>query len=376
MTALATLPAFAAPNFDTKVIFTLSGAGANFCRVWVIAAPPGSSLRKELDKSTQNRFALYEGDGGANHPLLRRFDVGGKYTLVVQEYVRGASSYGGGYQSSPDGAPSETKVGAETTLSLHIGQRLTSQLSVGADALTIALWVWNDRIQRTTVGVQGEDSPIALATSGTPRAVAVVESVSVTAALVGLIGNLVSDATGLASVVFADLVGKWNAHLTQGGVHNANDADNGIPVGLNGATSAAGFATAITEVLPLIRQHYTNDASKGGSVFGRDSANYHNVGSAKQNDNANLPIIAGASQLADAYWATAELCRSYEAHRSSGVVHATVDTTNVLAIRPLLMQVGEAILSILASVTPPTPATQSTGAMDLIARAGFAETPL
>jgi hypothetical protein len=344
--------------------------------VWITAAPIGSALRKKLDESTQNRFELYEGDGGSGHPLRMRFDVGGKYTLVVQEYISGASAYGGGHQGSPDGAPSETKVGSETTLALHIGQRLTSQLSVGPDALTVVLWVFDDTIRRTTKGVQGEDSPTIQATSGTARALAVVESSAIVSAAAGLADQAVSTAIGLAPTVFADLVDRWNAHLITSGIHNADDTDNGIALGLSNSSSATGLAAAITEVLPLIRQHYTNDATKGGALFGRDSAAYHQVSSLKVNDNVDLPIVAGASQLSDAYWATAELCRSYESHRASADFHLLPDSANVLAARPPLMQLGELILGILASFSPSTPATQSTGAMKLIARAGFAETPL
>lgn len=377
MTTLSTLPVYAAPNIDAQLIFTLTETGSNFCRVWVTAAPPDSALRKELDKSTQNRFPIYEGDGGPNHSARRRFDLGGKYTLVAQEYVRGATAYGGGYQNSPDGAPGETKVGAEVTLSLHIGQRLTSQLAVGADILTIALWVWNDTIRQTTVGVQGEDSPSVQATSATPRAIAAIESAAVAAALAALRDQAVNAAIGVASTVFTDLLAKWNAHLAEPSIHSSNDPDNVMVSGLAGDVSVSGLATVITEVLPLIRQHYTNDASKTGIVFGRNSAAYHEIaGALVVNDNANLPLIAGASQSSDTYWATAELCRSYEAHRPSTNYHLLPDSINVLADRPLLMRLGEAILEVLASVNPATPTTQSTGAMYLIAQAGFAETPL
>lgn len=376
MTSLATLPVYAAPGRDVKVVFTLSGSGSNFIRVWVTAAPPGSELRKQIDDSTQNRFKAHEGDGGADHPWQRTFDVGGKYTLVVQEYVRGASDYGGGYQNSPAGAPSETKVGAEVTLSLFIGQRMTSSIQVGADTLELALWVWDTTIRGTTKADQGEDSPVLTATSETPRARAAVESASVVAALAALRDALATQALGSVSTVLTNLVAKWNAHLVESGVHASDDTLNGMKPGFGGVTSAASLAETISEILPLIRQHYLNDAVLGGTVFGRDSADYHDISGIKKNDSRDLPVIQGASGLADGYWAVAELCRSFEAHRPSTDFHPSPDSVNYLDPRPLLMQLGEAVLEVLASTTFLTPSTQSFAAVFLIAGGGFSETPL
>ena len=376
MTTLSTLPTYAAPNLDTQVIFTLTGGGANFVRAWLTAAPPGSELRKKLDASAQSRIAFYEGDGGALHPERRKFDVGGKYTLVAQEYTRGASNYGGGYQNSPDGAPSETKVGAEVTLSLYIGQRLTSDISTGTDVMTVAVWVWDSTIRATTLSTQGEDSPTLLATSGTPRAVAAAESSAVASALAALVNVTVSSAVGDAGDVLASLVGQWNSHLVEPGAHDTNDTDNDLPIGLGSSASAGSLAASVTEVVPYLRQHFTNDAVAGGSANGRDSAGYHVVSGNKANDNANLPLLAGASQLADAYWALADLCRCYEAHRVNAAVHTAVDGTNALDPRPQLMALGEAVLTVLASTSVATPPTQSSGAMTLISGAGFTESPL
>src|SRR5262245_53582646 len=151
MPTLTTSPTFAPPKGEVQVRFALSEPSANFVRVWVTEAPPGSELKTKLDKATQNRFAVYTGDGGDANPWKQTFDLGGKYTLVAQEYVRGAQPYGGGYQGSPDGNPSETKVGSESTLELFIGQRLTSVIQAGEHQVTLALWVWDSKIQQTTL---------------------------------------------------------------------------------------------------------------------------------------------------------------------------------------------------------------------------------
>lgn len=374
MTTVATVPEFAPPNRDVKVLFSLTHSTANFVRVWVTAAPPGSELRKKLDDSGKSRLPLYEGEGESK-PELRKFDAGGKYTLVAQEYKRGASTYGGGYQGAPDGNPSEDKIGDETTLELFIGQRLTSALAVGPDTLTVVLWVWNDTVRRTLVDIHGEESPIVQATSKTPKAVAAAESDATIAAAADLVDSSVSGIVGDVGPIMSNLVSSWNAHLIQSGVHAANDTLNAIPSGVAGAVSTASVASSVTELLPLIRQHYTNDATKGGTVSGRDTAGFHKPGSLKVNDNANLPIVSGASQLGDAYWAVAEVCRSVSYHMLSSV-HLTADTVNLPPARPPLMRLGELILGVLSAADPVTPPTQSDGAMLLISRAGFEESPL
>jgi hypothetical protein len=376
MTSLATLPVYAPPGREVKVIFSLSGSGTNFIRVWVTAAPPGSELRKKIDDSTQNRFEAHTGDAGPDHPWVRNFDVGGKYTLVVQEYVRGASDYGGGYQKSPAGAPSETKVGPEVTLSLYIGQRMTSTIQVGADTLDLVLWVWESSIRRTTKNEQGEDSPAIVATSETPRARAAVEATSVIAALAALVDVFAGLALGSVSTVLTDLVAKWNAHLIEAGIHANNDTLNGMAPGFGATASASSLAETISEILPLVRQHYLNDAVKGGVTSGRDSGDFHVKAGIKKNDSRDLPVIQGASGLSDGYWAVAELCRSYTAHHPSSTFHTLPDDINPLADRPLIMQLGEAVLEVLASTSVPTPSTQSVAAMALISSGGFSETPL
>lgn len=380
MTTLSTIPAFPPPSSDIQIRFALTQAGANFVRVWVTDAPPGSELRGKLAASAQNRFPFHEGDGGEAHPVTTRFDVGGKYTFVAQEYSRGASNYGGGYQRSPDGAPSETKLGAEVTLELFIGQRMISTIAAGSDQISLVLWVWGDRIQGTSNAVHGEDTPAIQSASGTPRANAVAESRSashgIVAALAALRGTLVSDAIGSPQAVLADLVAKWNAHMTEsGGVHNANDGDNAIPAGLANAATPDGLAQVAGEILSRVRQHYTNDPVLGGSLAGRDKASYHQLSGTKRNDNASMPVISGAGGAQDAYWLIADLCRSYEAHRVSLAVHGATGAAALAALPPI-MQIGRLVLGMLSSTDPVVPTTQSTGAMQLISRAGFSEEPL
>src|SRR6185369_12938032 len=159
MTSVATTPTYPIPGRETRVIFTIS---ANFVRVWCTVAPEGSELANKLKLTTQNRVLVYQGDGGQHNPWRFNADKGGKYTLVTQEYTRG-TAYGGGYQGDPNGVESETKSGSETTLSLFIGQRMTSTIGIAPDSATLVLWVWDGNIRPTTLATQGENSPAIVA---------------------------------------------------------------------------------------------------------------------------------------------------------------------------------------------------------------------
>ncbi len=375
MTTLTTLPTYPPPARETQVIFTLTGSGANFVRVWVTIAPPDSELRAKLDESTQNRFEVHTGPGGAAVPWKFKFDKGGKYTLVAQEYTLGANASGGGYRDSPASAPSETKVGAEVTLSLFIGQRMTAEIGANGDSATLVLWVWDQTIRATSLGVHGEVTPALQNDNPTPRARAAIESATIVAALAALVNTTASSAVGLAEDHIDAFITYWNAHRSQGGVHNASDTDNSVPAGLAVAASTSSLKDAISEILPKMRYHYTNDAVVGGTVNGRDSADYHQITGSNRNDNRNLPIITGVDDVS-AYWAIAELHRSYEAHRVSTVVHTAADATNALPALSPLLALASLFFGVLASTSPTVPPAQSTGAFKLITNASFAETPL
>ncbi len=386
MTTLSTLPVYPAPGRQTSVTFTLTESGANFVRVWCTAAPPGSEMRKRIDgtKDPRNRVVVHSGAGGVNNPWREdKFDKGGKYTFVTQEYTRGASAFGGGYQGDPEGAPSETKAGAETELELFIGQRMTSEISVGGDSLTVVLWVWDGNIRETTVATHGEVSPALQATSPTVKAQAAMETTTVQAALAALVGDSVATAVGNPSEVLGlgngEFIKEWNDHMVNNIAHEDFDPGNDIPTGLASAPSGSNLQDTVNECLRKMRQHYMNDAIDDDALdprlAGRDTGNYHNV-SDKVNDNTNMPIVKGVSSAADAYWAVADIWRSYEAHRVSTAVHDAADSVNDLDDLPTLLALGAAIFTVWASTSPTTPATQSDGAMTLIARAGFSETPL
>lgn len=380
MALVSTLPEYPAPGRQTTVRFTLVEGGANYVRVWCTNAPVGSELRKKLDgtRDPRTRVKVYEGDGGENNTWKYTFDVGGVYTFVCQEYTKGTAAYGGGYQNSPDGAPSETKVGNEATRTIDIGQRIELPIGAGQDTASLIVWLWGDSIYATTVADHGEVSPAIQATAPTAKMLAVMESTSVATALATLAGQTATVCCGSLSALVSGYITDWNAHLANnGGVYHDNaDTTNVLPVGFSVAPSADGLKDFVNEALRKMRQHFTNDAVDGGSLSGRDTGDYHNV-SGKKNDNTNLPIVQGVSGPGDAYIGLADLCRCYTAHIASTTVHNSADSTNTLSVSGIyLLQLHMTVLDILASTSPTTPATFSSGAMILIQRAGGQDKPL
>lgn len=371
-------PAYPPPGKEVTIQVNLDESDADYVYIWATDAPLGSELRGKLDdtKDPRRRVLVYSGRGGSSDPFRYTFDRGGKYTFIAQEVQRGATEFGGGYQGDPDGDLDVENQGAPDDLTIYIGERRVSTIRAGADSLDLVLWVWDANIRATTRGLHGEASPALVKASPTARELAVMESESVQTALDALVDVAVSTAIGTISSTLGDIVDEFNDHLAQASVHQNNDADNVIPEGLASSTGAKALKQSINEILPRIRNHYLNDAAYGGvAPMGRDSADYHNV-SGKVNDNLNLPIIDGASNEEEAYWALADLWRSYEAHRASTSVHDAADSTNTLNPLPALLAVAKEVFTVWASTNPTAPSTVSSGATLLTAVAGFRSEPL
>jgi hypothetical protein len=213
-------------------------------------------------------------------------------------------------------------------------------------------------------------------TGATARELAAIESEVVKAAALDLVNVTVATALGTPGAVLANAAGgfveEWNDHVADATVHQDADAANVLPTGLASVSSAKALKQSVSEILSRIRNHYLNDAAYLNATSGRDSGDYHNTGS-KVNDNTNMPIIDGVSDD-DAYWAQAEIWRSYEAHRVSAA-HDISDTTNVLTALPKMLEVARQIFAIWAATSPAAAATVSSGATLLSAQAGFKAVP-
>lgn len=381
MTTLSTVPVYPPPNRQINVVFSLAGVGSNYVRVWCSNAPPGSVLRTKLDGTSdpRNRVNVYEGDGGSDHPWRETFEVGGKYTLVAQEYTRGAEAFGGGYEDDPDGAPTETKVGAEATLSLYIGQRMSMPVGVGADTAELVLWVWDDTIRASSIALHGEVSPALVNASPSTKMRTAMESATVLAALDALAGVAVATAIGDIGTLVSDYLWSWNQHTPEVATIHAipGDMHNHIQSGIT-ATTPADLIIFVNLALPRMRYHFTNDGTLGMVDFGRNSVDVHEVGGNVKNDQLNMPLVQSVAGAGEAYIGLCDLYRCLAAHMLDTTVHTAADASEVLPSTSAtkLLELHKAILAVLASSSPAVPATQSSGAAYLIQLVGAEEKPL
>lgn len=364
MATVATVPQYAVPGRATSVVFTLTESGSNYLRAWVTTAPLGSELANKLKDESAGRLEIYTGDGGPEAPHRVVFDRGGVYTLVIQEYARGASAYGGGYQGSPASAPSETKVGSEQTRSVYVGQRMTSQVGTGGDTATLVLWVWNDTIRSTTLASHGEKTPVIVAETPTARVSNAISTAAVTTALNALVNQTVATALGNVPGHFQDVINTFNQHIAYGAVHGSADTANEISADYR-SPAPEKRGDAINAIVQKFLGHFGDD---DGTGFG--AADYHDPA-----DLRNSPLITSVDQETS-FSGIAELWRAYEAHRLDSSVHAGVDSIHTLAALPPLLELHRQFFAALASSAATTPVGQSSGAANLIRNAGFSESPL
>ncbi len=290
MTTVSTVPTLVASGKKSRVKFTLTESNTNYVRVWCTAAPEGSGLGNKIlalgKIASAPRVQVFEGQGGADHPWANTFDKGGVYTLKAQEYTKG-NAWGGGYLNDPRGAPTETKVGSEATLSLLVGDRLTHQLGTGPDQATLVVYAWNDTIRRTSKATHGEDSP-AIVNPTSERARAAAGKAAVLTQLGFLVDDTLTSLLGASSLlgVVADLQSKFDTHLTFASRHDTNDTNNTIGTELSTTVSPDGFPAALALIARKIRQHLTNDSGSGAG-----SAAYHKVSGNEKADWLNVPIM-------------------------------------------------------------------------------------
>ncbi len=371
MPTLTTTPAYAPPGRNIEVHWTLAESGADFLRVWLVDAPAGSRLKAQLAEGVASRLVVFTSEEGLTWST-GDFDVGGNYVFVTQEYTRGASAHGGDYEGDPNAAPSETKLGAETTVTLNIGQRMTQRLGFGRDTATLVLYVWGDTIRETRLSEHGEVSP-AIVRPSTPRATTAATDTNVLTAVAALKGVAADTAIGSLGTIIGDIVSKFNAHRTEATIHQTDDDDNVIPVVYSATPTPQNFPQIVSTILRFLDQHMRNDAGGVDGDAGTNSAVYHDVGGAKV-DWTNLPLFKNAGTVEECYAALADIWRAYTAHAASTSVHDAADAGNVLTnINGTILNVHRYFLDSLAKSSPTVPQTRPSAAVKLATKAGFSE---
>jgi len=380
--SLTTAPLLVVPTKRVRISATLSGGG-NFWRLWCVNAPAGSAMRAQLDASEASRIEVFSGDDVV--VFETQLEVGGAWSFVAQEYTKGASTYGGGYQSDPASAPTETKIGGENNLTIHVGTRLTTRVGVASLGLaTLTLWVFNATIQSTNLSIHGEETP-SLTTPTTERARIALEQTAVQAAVAALAGVAAATALGAPGTMLADMVVKFADHFQDvGGAFHASragfvDANNGPATERIGTdlTTPSGQALAAGFLLRYLGNHQQN-LSASGAEGGTPPTGYHEDAAGDPVKDTTNALTAGAPGSADQATlraAIADLFQRYEAHRASGTYHGVTDGVNVLAgTLPLLLALDAAVLASLRAQTPPTPPTYGSGTVALIQGGGFSST--
>ena len=364
MTTLTQTPTYALPGQQIQTVVTATGSGANYVRIWCTDAPNGSTRKALLDADASSRVFEWEGKSGETWSLTP--DKAGVFVFAVQEYTKGGIGTVKSYDHDTGNAPTETKVGTESTPSVYVGHRLEQRIGTGADTATLVLHVWNDTIRATTLKQHGIKSPAVIDTSGDRAHTASLDA-DVSTALDALADVVATTAIGDPSALLTAQLSVIAAHYSQAGVHAANDSDN-VPGNAYKvpAASAVGSIESAAELAKSLNRHMRNDSGSGTG-----SAGYHAATTDDDVDWPNLPALTTAAQLHDMATAIAANYDSYEAHRINTVVHGSADSTNVMAAPPKLYDVHRAFLSALRATSPTNPATMNSGATALVHRGGF-----
>jgi hypothetical protein len=295
--------------------------------------------------------------------LPLEFDQDGVYVLLAEEITRGSAN-GGVYDGDPANAPSETLVGAPQQLSIEVGSQLTLQLGAGVDTAKLRLFVWGDAVYPTTQALHGIVTP-GIFDAKTKRASMAAESTAVREAVQALPTFTPAESVGDLEGSIDDLIGAFNAHLLQSGVHASDDTDHAIPDAFLGATTTAGQREALSKLARSLEQHVTNTES---ATDGVGSAAYHSGA-----DWTALPHVTAASDQAGVPVMLADLWRRFEAHRVNDAAHVTPDTVNSAGALAPLTALHGLFLQQIFDLSPEAPENEHSAMQLLISSCGFQE---
>ncbi len=362
---LASTPTYPVPNRVVRFTPTLSGGG-NWFRIWVTNAPTGTQWRNDLDTTSAPRLEVYANDTVGQWEWTPT--KGGVYVFKAQEYTRGSGG-SGGYQGAPSSAPSETKIGSETTISVYVGQRLTQTLGIAPDTATLALWVWNDTIRATSLVEHGEKTPSVTAPTS-PKAITATLNSSLITAVAALANVSCTTALGTLSTVINDIIDNFNLHTQlEAGVHDDPDSESPVQPSFRSPDSPEGTVRTMQEVLRRLELHMRTDAGTGTGT-----GDWHDVGAGIVADWANLPVIKAPGNASQAMTAVGAAWAAYEAHRVSTAVHGIADATNTLDALPAILNIHRLFATAIQANSPTAPETVNGGVTLLVHSAGFSET--
>jgi hypothetical protein len=382
MPTITTAPVSPVSGIKCTVVFTLTHIdgeatvieAGNYIRVWCVIAPTDSELDKKLKADALARVLVFEGDAPIDRDDVdelrkakwhHKFDKGGKYTFVVQNYSLPAE-WGGGYQgdirayqTDANGNPTaEKKEDVEQTVTLYVAQKLTSPIGAGTDRAELTCVVKEATIIETTLATHGIVTP-AIVNPKSDRARAAIDDSNVQTALSGLKNSVAVLSLGTLSTIVSDIRSKQNAHNTSVGVHNTGDSTNAILSELASDPTPKTLMEFVNAALLRMRRHRLNDNGNGTA-----SAAYHQISGNGKADFKYTPLFQSVSTPEDAYAALADLWRCHEGHRTNTAVHSSADVTNVLSVSSPILLVHKRFLEALAaSAANPSPADSSAASL-------------
>lgn len=349
--SLTTTPLYALPSDAVPLTATVN-TSANFLRLWCVDAPIGCALRKRIDKSAATRVEISQPNaptaGGFSPGVVfdAQLEVGGRYTFVGQEYTLGATTYGGGYSNAPDAFKTETPLGAEQTLTVDVGQRMTHRLGCSAyGTAQLLVHVWGGYIRETTIETHHVVSPAILGAS-TPRAVSAASASGVLTQL-ALFTNVdvTTIATNLSTLV-NELTNDLPLHFANnpGGYHPAVDNDNDTEI--SDAPSQFSTPNAVVKAAAVLYSRFRNHMSNGPTGANR----YHRNGSFF---SLICDPTSSEADMAYTFAIIADVVRCYETHRVDISQHLVADNNHPIttALGPLLSLHRE-FFAALASFSP------------------------
>ena len=352
---ITTKPAYPVPG-RVRVTFVPSST-VNYVRIWSTVAPEGSEYRERLDASSTvasaARALVYE---HYTKEIWQPFlTVGGRYTFKIQEYTRDTDE--GAFELDPRGAPQETKVGAEQTLTLYIGELITQKITTRDldDSIEFVFYVFDDTIRETSLQVHGVKSP-GYRRSTSERLRLASQNTSVVAKMDLLTGSTVTSAIGNLAPLIQELRTELNTHmLNSGSYHTPADTENaakvlGTPV--NSTLQGAIFLGTL-EIQAAFINHVSNVPDQ----------THETASGVKNSDYDSLPFMKPPRSVADCTAALADLARCAARHYVTTAVHrGNTDATPALtATLGLLGDVHKAFFeSIQLTASAPPPAQSGT----------------
>jgi len=364
MTVTATTSVtYPAPRTPIQVSFGTTASGANFVRLACTGAPTGSKEKAKLDANASSEVVVFEGDSTSQW----RFNPGaaGRYVFTAYEIQKGAAAYGGGYQDAPDTYQSESIL-ASNSLSIYVGDWVTTQLGTAPDTATLRLLVVNDTIRQTTLTTHEEATP-AIVGARTPLADSAATSATMTDAIAALVDVAASTALGNPGAVLQNIMTQYAAHRASAAYHYSADTDNAISTAYSNPTSPGGIASSATESARLMSRHIRNDDGTGVG-----SQSWHQSGGQTAADMANSFILNSASSAdrRSQLSLIADLWRVYESHRVTSV-HQASDTANACTALPAILEIHRKFLAAIAAASPDTPTGANPGTTTLVFSGGF-----